>query len=107
VVALRFLKKPEDTAWAASGFGGGLGHKDLCGFLTAGVMAIGVHAGTLPLERKAAKEACGRKVKEYWEWWAAAAPLHCGEIREGRTGYKVCERLGRLAAAKLEQLLRG
>lgn len=107
VVALRFLKKPEELAWAASGFGGGLGRKDLCGFLTAGAMAIGVYAGSLQQERKASKDLCGRRVAELWEWWAATAPLHCSEIREGRTDFRVCQRLGRLAAAKVEQLIRG
>ena len=45
MVALRFMKKPEDLVWVAGGFGGGMGHQDLCGFLTAGIMAIGLHAG--------------------------------------------------------------
>jgi hypothetical protein len=105
-VALRFLKKPEDLIWIAAAFGGGLNNKDLCGFLTAGEMAIGIYSGDLKLERKAAKEICGRKAREFWQWWISMAPLHCAEIREGRTDYKVCLRLGKLAAAKLEDLIK-
>ena len=105
-VALRFLKKPENLVWVACAFGGGLYNRDLCGFLTAGEMAIGLHAGDLQLERKAAKETCGRKAREFWQWWTSMAPLHCAEIREGRTDSKVCRRIGKLAAAKVEDLIK-
>ncbi len=106
MVALRFMKKPEELVWAAGGFGGGMGQQDLCGFLTAGIMAIGLHAGTLKVIQNTAKTACRQKVNEYWKWWTTMAPLHCSEIREGRSDFKVCHRLGRLAAAKLEALLK-
>ncbi len=56
--------------------------------------------------RKAAKDICGQKSREFWQWWLSVAPLRCAEIREGRTGLKVCQRLGKLAAAKIEELLR-
>jgi len=105
-VALRYLKKSEDLIWAAGAFGGGLGNKDLCGFLTGGEMAIGIYAGEQKLERKAAKEICNLKGREFWQWWISEAPLHCAEIREGRTDNKVCRRLGKLAAAKIEDLIR-
>ncbi len=100
------MKKSEDLIWFAGAFGGGLNNKDLCGFLTAGHMAIGIYAGDLKLERKAAKEICGRKAREFWQWWVSTAPLHCSEIRLGRTDAKVCHRLGKLAAAKTEDLIR-
>lgn len=41
LVSLRYLRKPEELVWAASGFGGGLYHKDLCGFLAGRIMALG------------------------------------------------------------------
>ncbi|MBN2318616.1 MAG: C_GCAxxG_C_C family protein [Acidobacteria bacterium] len=109
MVALRFMKKPEDLVWAASGFAGGLMHQDLCGFLTSGVMAIGLHAGDLKEEKNAAMMKCSQAVNEYWAWWQENAPIHCAEIREGREpmDFKVCERLGRLATAKVESLLIG
>ena len=90
----------------AGAFGGGLNHKDLCGFLTSGEMAIGIYSGEQKLERKAAKEICGRKSREFWQWWISEAPLHCAEILEGRTDRKVCRRLGQLAAAKIEELIK-
>jgi hypothetical protein len=104
MVALRHLEKPEELVWVAGGFGGGLGRRDLCGFLAAGVMAIGLAAGDLPLDRKEAKQKCRRMVKDYWQTWISMSPLHCWEIREGRTGFKVCRRLGMLASARLETL---
>jgi hypothetical protein len=106
VVALRYMKMPEDLVWASAGFGGGIGHQDLCGFLTSGIMAIGIHTGALKLDKKAAKEHCGRKVNEYWDWWVSTAPLHCPDIRGEQMNFKICGRLGRLAAAKLEELLK-
>jgi hypothetical protein len=106
-VALRYMKRPDDLVWAAGGFGGGLNHEDLCGFLTGSVMAIGFYAETLKVERKEAKKRCYQKVDEFWDWWAKTAPLHCSEIREGRTDFKVCYRLGKLAAVKLEDLIKG
>ncbi len=106
MVALRFMKKPEDLVWVAAGFGGGMGHQDLCGFLTAGIMAIGIYAGSEKIEAKEAKMRCSRKTSEYWTWWASTAPLHCREIREGRNDFNVCHRLGKLAAVKLESLLK-
>ncbi len=105
MVALRFMKKPEELVWTAGGFGGGMGQGDLCGFLTAGIMAIGLHAGTLKVTKNTAKTVCGQKVKGYWSWWTSMAPLHCSEIREGRQGFEVCQRLGKLATAKLETLI--
>ena len=105
IVSLRFLEKPEELVWAAGGFGGGMYHKDLCGFLTSGIMALGIKAGMLEKERKEAKEDVAQAVKQYWKWWTSLAPLHCSEIRKPETGSKVCVRLGRLAAAKIEELL--
>ena len=63
-VALRFLDKPPELEWIASGFGGGVQHGDLCGFLTSGVMAFGLHAGTLKLDASAAKAACSQHVRD-------------------------------------------
>jgi len=112
MVSLRFLGKPEELVWLASGFGGGLYHKDLCGFLTSGVMAIGLSSGMLDKERAEGKEHCKQNVKQYWKWWTSIAPVHCSEIRkEGTsskedTDYKVCQRLGQLASVKIEELIK-
>lgn len=105
-VGLRYLKKPEELIWMAGGFGGGLYHRDLCGFLTGGIMSIGLYAGMLDLERKEAHRICTEKVNRYWTWWVATAPLHCAEIRAGHKDLKVCHRIGSLAAAKVEELIR-
>jgi hypothetical protein len=105
-VGVHFLKKPEDLIWLAGGFGGGLNHGDLCGFLTGSIMTIGLSAGTLQMERKAAREICAQRVKDFWKWWVSTAPLHCAEIREGRKDLKVCHRIGRLAAVKVEGLIK-
>lgn len=105
IVSLRFLKKPEDLVWVASGFGGGMYHRDLCGFVTAGFMAIGLSVGELEKEREERKEVCMGLVKQYWQWWTSQAPLHCSEIRKPEDSPNVCRRLGLLASTKVEELI--
>ena len=106
IVALRYMKKPEDLVWTAAGFAGGLGHQDLCGFLTSGVMALGLHAGDLKIGANEAKMKCMQTVNDFWTWWAENAPMHCSEIRAGRQDFEVCQRIGRLATAKIESLIK-
>ncbi len=81
MVSLRFLEKPEEWVWAAAGFGGGMYKRDLCGFLTGGIMALGVASGMLKMPRKEAKEYCGGLVEKYWDWWGLQAPYRCAQIR--------------------------
>lgn len=106
ILALRYIKMSEKLVWAAGGFGGGLGQKDLCGYLTGGVMGIGFVSGTLNVKRKVAKQYCTEATKKYWTWWKATAPLHCAEIRKPKSSKKICVRLGQLSAAKLEELIK-
>jgi C_GCAxxG_C_C family probable redox protein len=106
-VCLRHLGKPEELVWMAGGFGGGLGQKDLCGFLTSGIMAIGLYAGSQNLDRTEAKKLCGQLVKQYWDWWMNTTPIHCGEILNNHHDNRVCVRVGYLAMAKIEELLSG
>lgn len=106
MVSLKSLKKSEKLVWIASGFSGGVKHGDLCGFLTAGVMAIGLSTGELNMGREAAKAICDQKVEDYWQWWASTAPLHCSEIRTENRTWRVCLRLGQLASVRLEELIK-
>jgi hypothetical protein len=106
MVSLRFMKQSEELVWIASGFGGGMYHKDLCGYLTSGLMGIGLRAGMLEKDRKEKKDHVKSLVNQYWKWWTSQAPLHCSEIRKNGTSPKVCRRLGQLAAVKLEELIK-
>ena len=109
LVALRKLGRPEDLVWAMAGFGGGMYHQDLCGFLTGGIASLGVAAGLrhngTSTERAETKEKCATRVKAYWDWWTSMAPLHCREIRTPGSGSGVCRRLGLLAAAQIESII--
>jgi len=105
MVSLRYLQKPEELVWAAAGFGGGMYQRDLCGFLTGGIMALGYASGMLNISRKEAKEYCGGLVKEYWDWWGSQAPYRCAKIRTDGTTSAVCTNQGLLSAAKIEELL--
>lgn len=80
--ALKYLKKPEETVAAATGFGGGMGRKDLCGYVTGGVMCIGLFCGAAKGNDKAGRQKCQRLTKEYLDWWAQTWPLRCGDIKQ-------------------------
>lgn len=106
LVSLRFLKLPEENVWAATGFGGGMGQRDLCGFLTGGFIGIGFAAGGLDLERKEAKSRCSPAFKQFWEWWQTQSPPKCADILKAGYGSSGCARLGQLASAKVEELIK-
>lgn len=105
LVCLRYLDKPEDLVWAAGGFGGGMGQKDVCGFLTGGIMGLGLAAGSLDKERSESKALCSQAVRSFWNWWEQQAPVRCAVIRPAGSASEICTRLGLLAAARLEQLI--
>ena len=105
LASLRQLKLSEERLWAAAGFGGGLGQKDLCGFLTGGIMGLGYAAGTLKLERKEARKRCAEAGAAYWDWWKGSFPLRCADIRPAGSSGDVCRRLGAISAAKVNGLI--
>lgn len=80
--AAKYLDEPQEIVKVATGFGEGLQQKDLCGFLTGGVMAIGLYAGTARGDDKAARERCHDLTKEYTEWWKSNFPLHCKDMSQ-------------------------
>jgi hypothetical protein len=105
MVSLDFIDLPDKFIWAACGFGGGMGKKDLCGLLTGGFMGLGFAAGEFGENRNNSKSKCSAAVNEYWRWWQSQAPLKCENIRTPGTSSKVCVRLGKLAAAKAQSLI--
>jgi hypothetical protein len=104
MASMEFLGKPREWASLAGGFGGGLGQRDLCGLLTAGIMSIGVAAGIYCQNRRDFQEYIRKRRTMYWQWWQARSPIHCREMRiqYDRPGYfRMVQRI----AAQLEQLL--
>lgn len=106
MVSLKHGKMPEKWVWAAAGFGGGMGQKDLCGFLTGGLIGLGFACGSLKTDSKNAKKILSQARKSFWQWWAKQAPLHCSEIRPKGSPGSICKRLSQLSAAKLEEILK-
>jgi C_GCAxxG_C_C family probable redox protein len=98
--AVKYLKKPEEIVSVATGFGGGMGQKDLCGFVTGGVMSIGLFSGAAKGGDRAGRQKCQKLTKEYLAWWTKAYPLHCGEITPP-CDYKV---MGEKAADFIQKL---
>lgn len=105
LTALRRLKKPEELVWAAGAMGGGFGQKDICGFLSAGMMAIGTAAGQLKMPRPEAKKVCSREAKAYWQWFQSLSPIRCAEIRPPGSSGDICRRLGQLCAARVNRVI--
>ncbi len=97
----------ESRHWvdAAAVFSGGFGQGDLCGFLTGGMMAIGVAAGKLHGERQAMRDFARPRGQEYWNWWTARGPLHCAELRTLYEGREQFVRMAQRAMTKLETLI--
>lgn len=66
----------------ASGFGGGIGHEgELCGALTGGVLAIGLHFGSDDPKDKDAKARAYERSAEYMRRFAMAnGAKRCREL---------------------------
>jgi C_GCAxxG_C_C family probable redox protein len=101
---IKFLKQPEDLVRVAMPFGGGLGQKDLCGYLTGGFMAIGLFAGGRKGNDRTARERCARLAKEYHDWWAKTYALHCREINKSQNEPCDYKAMGRKASDFLQAL---
>ncbi|MFW6140338.1 MAG: C-GCAxxG-C-C family (seleno)protein [Acidobacteriota bacterium] len=105
MVSLNFVDLSDECVWPACGFGGGMGRGNLCGLLTGGFMGLGFAAGEIGENRNSGKSKCSAAVNEFWEWWQSQAPLKCEDIKKPGTSSKVCVRLGKLAAAKIQDLI--
>jgi C_GCAxxG_C_C family probable redox protein len=99
-----FLKQPEDLVRVATPFGGGMGQKDLCGYLTGGFMTIGLFAGATKGSDNAARKKCSGLAKEYYDWWAESYPLHCKEINKSQAEPCDYKAMGQKASAFLQAL---
>lgn len=105
LVSLRRMGLDESLTCAAAAFGGGLGQKDLCGFLTGACMAFGFAARKSSLEKSEAKKRCSAASKEYWDWWKKQYPLRCSEITVTTEDRAKCRLMAPRLAAKVEELL--
>jgi C_GCAxxG_C_C family probable redox protein len=105
LAALKYLKKPEEFLYSAATFGGGMGHDDLCGFLTGGLMALGNAAGVQYKDRKKMKAQAGKMSKKFWKWWESWAPLHCYQLKTkyDKDGFV---NMKKRVAAKIEELIK-
>ena len=106
--SLKFLGKPANLIDAAAGFGGGMGHYDLCGLLTGGYMAIGFASAMVKENNPELEDYKNQTLKAYWDWWTERSPRHCHELRPKITGYGAEDRYTRMCvrvAAKMEELL--
>lgn len=79
--AVRTYDLPPRTGEAAAAFGAGVGHGELCGFLTGASMALGVVAFRNGGERAEVKQRLKGWNEALWAWWKIRAPLDCRELR--------------------------
>lgn len=88
----------------ATPFSGGIGQGDLCGFLSGGVLALGMLFGRTTGEDHSRKEKCITMASEYYNWWKGNFPLHCSDIRKFG-GKELCTKVGRKASSYLEEII--
>jgi len=103
--ALRRFHLPEDHLDAAAVFGGGVGQRDLCGFLTGGLMAIGFLAGERYQDRGLVHRTGRRASNAYWEWWMSRGNLHCMGTGTNHADEQEFTRMAQRAAVKLESIM--
>ncbi len=101
---LKYLNKPEELVCIASGFGGGIKMKDLCGLYTGGVMGIGLFCGKVSTGDKEAGRKCTKLTMEYTKWWRENFPLYCRDIKPDGAEREVCNNVGYKASEFLEKL---
>ena len=87
--ALKYLKQPEDLVRIATGFGGGMLQKDLCGYVTGGVMAIGL--GLINYNPRTdnpeARKVVTAATKQFYRWFEAEiGHARCYDIRDSKLG---------------------
>ena len=107
LAALRRFELPENHLDAAAVFGGGIGKRDLCGFLTGGLMAIGLLAESNYQDRAASKQAGQRASGAYWDWWLTRGDLHCMGPGTTHNTSEEFVRMAQRTAVKLEEVALG
>jgi hypothetical protein len=105
LAALRRFQLPENHLNAAAVFGGGVGKRDLCGFLTGGLMAIGIAAGKKYADRAAMHRAGRVASNAYWDWWLTRGDLHCMGPGTTHNNSEEFLRMSQRAAVKLEEVI--
>mgnify|MGYP006278427763 FL=1 len=103
--ALRRFHLPEEHLDAAAVFGGGVGKRDLCGFLTGGLMAIGFAAGEKYQDRRIVHQAGRLASNAYWEWWLSRGDQHCMGYGTDHEDSEEFVRMAQRAALKLEAVM--
>jgi len=105
LAALRRFDLPEQHLDSAAVFGGGVGKRDLCGFLTGGLMAIGIAAGDRYPNRSHLHTVGRRAANAYWDWWLTRGDLHCmGPLTTHETPEEFV-RMAQRSAVKLEEVM--
>ena len=79
--AIKCYDLPRQTGEAAAAFGGGVGHGELCGFLTGASMALGAISFKGGGERAEVKKRLKVWNEALWTWWKSVAPLNCRDLR--------------------------
>ena len=103
--ALRRFHLPEEHLDAAAVFGGGVGKRDLCGFLTGGLMAIGFAAGEKYQDRRIVHQVGRLASNAYWEWWLSRGDQHCMGYGTDHEDSEEFVRMAQRAALKLEAVM--
>lgn len=105
LAALRRFGLPENHLDAASVFGGGVGKRDLCGFLTGGLMAIGIASGAKYADRNQVHRVGRQASNAFWDWWITRGDLHCMGSGTTHETSEEFMRMSQRVAVKLEEVM--
>ncbi len=74
-----YLQKPPESQKNLTKCAGHLKEKDLCGFLSGGIMAISLFTGHALDSDAETLDRCWRLAREYTSWWLRHYPSRCQE----------------------------
>jgi C_GCAxxG_C_C family probable redox protein len=105
LAALRRFDLPENHLDAAAVFGGGVGKRDLCGFLTGGLMAIGFVAGRKYADRGQVHQVGRAASNAFWDWWLSRGDVHCMGYGTAHQNSEEFVRMAQRTAVKVEEVI--
>jgi len=99
LTTLRYLRKPEELVWLATGLGGGMGRREICGLYSAAMLSLGLAASLRGPGREEGRALVKTQGDLFGEWWSSWSPLRCEELKPYYNGDGYTRMVRRVACA--------
>ena len=96
---LKYLRKPEELVWLATGLGGGMGRREICGLYSAAMLSLGLAASLRGPGREEGRALVKTQGDLFGEWWSSWSPLRCEELKPYYNGDGYTRMVRRVACA--------